>query len=91
MLKRLILALACVLSLLCLTSCMSSGNDDLNGYTRAEIKSYIELNKTTIDDLYNKFGKENYTEPDLSNKYKNIVVILPDGGERYLSVWDLEK
>lgn len=27
----------------------------------------------------------------LSNKYKNIVVILPDGGERYLSVWDLEK
>lgn len=44
MLKRLILALACVLSLLCLTSCMSSGNDDLNGYTRAEIKSYIELN-----------------------------------------------
>lgn len=73
MLKRLILALACVLSLLCLTSCMSSGNDDLNGYTRAEIKSYIELNKTTIDDLYNKFGKENYTEPDLSNKYKILV------------------
>jgi len=27
----------------------------------------------------------------LSNKYKNIAVILPDGGERYLSVWDLEK
>ena len=27
----------------------------------------------------------------LSNKYKNIVVILPVGGERYLSVWDLEK
>lgn len=27
----------------------------------------------------------------LSNKYKNIVAILPDGGERYLSVWDLEK
>ena len=69
MLKRLILALACVLSLLCLTSCMSSGNDDLNGYTRAEIKSYIELNKTTIDDLYNKFGKENYTEPDLTRSW----------------------